>query len=75
MRCASAIQLHLSLQLSCTATLTVGMAMRIFEGYLIRWVQVPFFAHGSDLDPPHESAGACEGFIFHSWVTREYLKF
>jgi hypothetical protein len=25
--------------------------------------------------PPHESAGAGVGFIFHPWVTRGYLKF
>jgi hypothetical protein len=36
---------------------------------------VPFFTRGSDPHPPHESADAGVGFIFHPWVTRGYLKF
>jgi hypothetical protein len=36
---------------------------------------VPFFTRGSDPHPPHESADAGAGFIFHPWMTRGYPKF
>jgi hypothetical protein len=38
-------------------------------------VWVSFFTRGSDPHPPHELVGAGACFIFHSWVTREYLNF